>query len=94
MNSYVGGRLSGTIQSLGRETFTIMLFSVFLMLMVMGADVNLSVEQMTKFEEFLVKYGIDSTRGGLQNYGKPGGYRWWCRGHLRHLVPSEYDWNS
>jgi hypothetical protein len=56
MNSYVGGRLSGTIQNLGRETFTIMLFSVFLMLMVMGADVNLSVEQMTIFERFLVKY--------------------------------------
>ena len=47
-----------------------------------------------KCEEFLNMFGIDSTRGGLQNYGKPGGYRWWVRGHLRHLVPAEYDWNS
>ena len=43
-----------------------------------------------KCEEFLNKYGIDSTRGGLQNYGNVGNYKWWCRPHLRHLCPSEY----
>lgn len=56
MNNYVGGRLFGTIQNLGRETFTIMLFSVFLMLIVMGADVSISLEQMTKFEEDLEEF--------------------------------------
>lgn len=44
--------------------------------------------------EFLNRFGIDSTRGGLQNYGDVGQYSWWCRPHLRHLVPNAYDWNS
>ena len=47
-----------------------------------------------KVEEFLNLYGIDSCRGGVNNYGKPGGYRWWVRTRLRHLVPADYDWNS
>ena len=47
-----------------------------------------------KTEEFLNRFGIDSTRGGLQNYGSEGGYRWWVRKHLRHLVPVDYDYNS
>ena len=47
-----------------------------------------------KCEEMLELYGIDSTRGGLQNYGQEGGYRWWVRLHLRHLVPSDYDYES
>ena len=47
-----------------------------------------------KCEEMLEMYGIDSTRGGLQNYGREGNYRWWVRKHLRHLVPADYDYNS
>jgi len=47
-----------------------------------------------KCEEFLNRFGIDSTRGGRQNYGAEGGYRWWVRRHLRHLVPADYDYNS
>ena len=40
-----------------------------------------------KTEEMLNTHGIDSCRGGLCNYGNVGGYRWWVRPHLRHLIP-------
>ena len=43
-----------------------------------------------KCEDFLNMYGIDSTRGGKQNYGDVGNYDWWVRSHLRHLIPSTY----
>ena len=44
--------------------------------------------------EYLNRFGIDSCRGGLQNFRCPGYYRYWVRKHLRHLVPADYDWNS
>ena len=55
-------------------------------------DANLFENQ--KCEEFLKRYGIDSCRGGKQNYGDVGGYRWWVRNHLRYLVPKEYKYDS
>ena len=45
-----------------------------------------------KCEQFLEEYGIDSTRGGNQNYGDVGNYSVWVRKHLRHLCPTDYDW--
>ena len=46
------------------------------------------VFEIQKTEEFLHRHGIDSTRGGLCNYGKEGGYEFWVRRHLRHLIPA------
>ena len=43
--------------------------------------------EIQKTEEYLHLHGIDSTRGGLCNYGKEGGYKYWVRPHLRHLIP-------
>ena len=37
--------------------------------------------------EFLNRYGIDSTRGGLQNADLGVPYKYWVRPHLQHLVP-------
>ena len=37
--------------------------------------------------EFLNKYGINSTRGGLQNADLGVPYKYWVRPHLKHLVP-------
>ena len=46
-----------------------------------------------KCEEYLKKYGIDSTRGGKQNYGDVGkNYEWWVRKHLWFLVPTDYKY--
>ena len=45
-----------------------------------------------KCEEFLNLYGIDSTRGGKQNFREPGHYRYWVRKHLWHLVPENYTY--
>ena len=56
MNSYTDIRPYGTLQNLSREILTIMLFSIFLMLMVMAADVSLSFKQMTVIEQFLARY--------------------------------------
>ena len=47
-----------------------------------------------KCEQFLERHGIDSTRGGLQNYGNTGNYHFWVRKHLRHLCPADYDWEQ
>jgi len=44
--------------------------------------------EIEKTEEYLHLHGIDSTRGGLCNYGKEGGYRYWVRPHLKHLIPT------
>ena len=49
-------------------------------------------ESAYKFEdykccEFLEKYGIDSTRGGLQNADIDVPYRYWVRKELKHLIP-------
>lgn len=44
--------------------------------------------EIQKTEELLHLHGIDSTRGGLCNYGKEGGYHLWVRRHLRHLIPT------
>ena len=44
--------------------------------------------EISKTEEYLHKYGIDSTRGGLCNYGREGGYQYWVRPHLKHLIPT------
>lgn len=44
--------------------------------------------EIKKTEEYLHLHGIDSTRGGLCNYGKEGGYKYWVRRHLRHLIPT------
>ena len=43
--------------------------------------------EIMKTEEYLNLHGIDSTRGGLCNYGQEGGYSFWVRPHLRHLIP-------
>lgn len=43
--------------------------------------------EIQKTEEYLHLHGIDSTRGGLCNYGQEGGYNFWVRKHLRHLIP-------
>ena len=43
--------------------------------------------EIAKTEEYLHNHGIDSTRGGLCNYGTEGGYTFWVRPHLQHLVP-------
>jgi predicted GIY-YIG superfamily endonuclease len=42
----------------------------------------------TKCEEWMEIHGINSCRGGLQNYGQEGPpYNFWVRPHLRHLIP-------
>jgi len=43
--------------------------------------------EIQKTEELLRSYGIDSTRGGLCNYGQEGGYNLWIRAHLKDLIP-------
>ena len=44
--------------------------------------------EISKTEEYLHLHGIDSTRGGVCNYGQEGGYHFWVRRHLRHLIPT------
>ena len=39
-------------------------------------------------EEWMEVHGINSCRGGLQNYGQEGPpYHFWVRPHLKHLIP-------
>ena len=41
-----------------------------------------------KTEEWMEIHGINSCRGGLQNYGQEGPpWHFWVRPHLQHLIP-------
>ena len=42
----------------------------------------------TKTEEWMEIHGLNSCRGGLQNYGQEGPpWHFWVRPHLQHLIP-------
>ena len=47
-----------------------------------------SAFEILKTEELLHLHGIDSTRGGVCNYGQEGGYAFWVRPPLAHLIPT------
>ena len=41
-----------------------------------------------KCEQWMEIHGLNSCRGGLQNYGKEGPpWNFWVRPHLKHLIP-------
>ena len=56
MNSLTDMKLPTRIRSINREINTVILISIFCVLIVMGADLNISVKQLSEIEAFLAKY--------------------------------------